>query len=74
MGAREFIERALRSSGDAVLPEPRATRTRWTVRARCQCARQSPFKRRSSGVIRSMGKGNTMVELFSLEMSASVCR
>jgi hypothetical protein len=34
----------------------------------------SCFKGRSSGEMRSMGSGNTIVELFSLEMSASVCR
>ena len=30
--------------------------------------------RASSSVIKSSGSGNTMVELFSLEMSARVCR
>ncbi len=54
-------------------PSDPATRDRPTQGSR-DTRNQSRFTDRSKGVIRSMGKGNTMVELFSLEMSASVCR
>ncbi len=49
--------------------------SRWRNRTEfLQGPTQSPLERRRSGVIKSMGSGNTTVELFSVEMSASVCR
>jgi len=39
VGARQFIERAARGTGDAALAEPRAARARWAVRARRQSTR-----------------------------------